>query len=75
MKPALLTSTLLTFFQPTLKRLGAFTAAASCQEALNANVFVQVWPLDSVPIAQKYPVLAFFGRRVVQARVPFEGYR
>jgi hypothetical protein len=42
------------------------------QQALDRDVFVKRFPVDTEAAAEKLPIVPFFWRRVQETRVPFE---
>ena len=46
----------------------AFTRTLPCQEAYNADVFIQVFPMDSRPLADQAPMCPFVMGSVFEAR-------
>jgi hypothetical protein len=60
--------------QPTIKRLLAFSAMAASQKLLDADVFIQVGPLNGVPIPQQLPILPFRVLGEQEPWIPRQGY-
>jgi hypothetical protein len=45
------------------------------QESFDAQILVQIWPVDSFPVADQFPFPSFARVRVQQAREPRQGHR
>ena len=56
--------------EPFLKRRLAFTGWSACEEVLDADVFVELVPVNSVPSADQSPALTFYGCGMNEARKP-----
>ena len=60
--------------QPLFQRTLGFSEAAAIQQTLHADVFIELRPMNPLPLANQTRVLTFRRRRVRQARVPREGW-
>jgi len=58
--------------EPPAKRLLPLTRSAASQDALHADIFIQIRPVDPLAACNETPVGALGGRPVCQARVPGE---
>jgi len=58
--------------EPTTKRLLRLTRSATCQEALHADIFIQIWPADPFATRNQAPVGAFRRRSAGQTWKPGE---
>ena len=65
-------SLLAAFLQPALERLLALAGRFAKHQALDADVFVQVRPVDAFAAPNQPPVVPFLRRAVLQARKPRE---
>jgi hypothetical protein len=49
-----------------------FTAATTSQQPLNADMLIEVGPLDGIPLAEQPPMRAFVGRCMHKPWIPAE---
>ena len=52
----------------------ALWGRSTTQEPLNAEVFIDIWPMDAKATAGQFPVLTLRGRRMQEAGVPGQWY-
>ena len=57
-------------FQPLSERALAFPGCPSKEDTLNAYVFVQVWPVDTLSLADEAPVVPLLGRAMEETWKP-----
>ena len=61
--------------EPLLKRQLTFPGGPSGEQSCDADILVQVLPMDSSPPANQPPVFALLGRGMQQSGVPVQGNR